>query len=633
MKTCTPSIAASRRPAVAGLVAGTRIGVWIGSALRRVAALTLATLLAWPFAVQSLPATYDLSFSTSGQSIWGSGDAFILDETKFIGVAWQDQNAGVNLIVGDDDTNLLNPLRVTYDAAFRACTGLGFSASACISGQSARAPVPALGSRPSVRSCGTFEFSCQAARLVDLARRATYDAAFATCQLGFSATVCRSGQTARLPVIALGTAPAQYINIDTRTGVAANANTDGRVGLELGVAIDSGSVDATVSYQVSLEIPDTLVDTSRTINFNPQSALAGTNTLNTSFSSIELSVDAIMELSGSVSAEACALLTGCAAASSPFAIAERAPILSFNEDGEGGILFLGQTPSDLGIPLDGFPVDLDVAGLATATLHLPQPNASGGLDAASGKLTATGQDDLADLILDLDNIVATAAGVPGLFGSSFDIPLLGSVGYDIINVEMGPTIDLKQEFELEPTLYVDLVFDRAVMIGGNIVTAFRSAWDFLPSITFLDDITTVTPTFFLEASLLNRTLLDFDLAFGIDLLQVFYDFGLLGEGQFGIGNVLNRAVDLFQSPALFSSLFGLGGFNLQVGDSFVIDFVSGARGPATSVALTAFDEIALPSNPNVVPEPTTILLLALALVGVAATQGRRRRFASGGHGQ
>ena len=34
------------------------------------------------------------------------------------------------------------------------------------------------------------------------------------------------------------------------------------------------------------------------------------------------------------------------------------------------------------------------------------------------------------------------------------------VGFDIINVEMGPTIDLRQEFELSPTLLVSLLFDQ-----------------------------------------------------------------------------------------------------------------------------------------------------------------------------
>ena len=531
-------------------------------------AVALSGLLVLPLAAHATAITYDLSFETNGQSIWDTGDSFMLNKKQFLGAAWQDANTNIDAIVGDASTSVPNPARVAYDAAFATCR-LGFSASVCINGQSGRVPVPALGSRPRVRSCGRFAVACKIARGADLARRAAYDVAFAACRRGFSSSVCRNGQSARVPVPPLGTAPSSTLDLDTRTGFAVNGTTDGRVGLELGVAIDSGSVDATVSYQASLDIPDTtLLNKADPINFNPNSALAGTNTLNTSFSSIELSVDAIMELSGSVRGEACLIGPGCASKSTPFDIDETAPIISFNRDGDGEILVLGQTPSDLFLNIpDGFPVDISLADLVTATLHFPQPDASGGLDPTSQTLKASGQDDLLDLIVDLDNVVATAAGLPGLFGKSFDVGP-GEVGFDIINVEMGPTIDLKQDFELNPTLFVELVFDQAVLIGGQLVTEIISAWDLLPDITFLSDTTTVTPTFFLDAELLNETLLDFDLQFTIDLLQIFWDFGILGEDSIGIGNILDQAIDLFQSPNLFSNLFPLGGFNLLVGREF-----------------------------------------------------------------
>ncbi len=593
--------------------------------LRWAVAFAVGPLLALPLTAHAAPFTYDLSFDTSGQSIWDTGAAPTLNQTTFLGAAWQNQNVNEDLIVGNESTNVINPLRVTYNVAFGACRGLGFSSSTCINGQSARVPVPRLGSRPSVRSCGRFAVGCKIARAADFVKRAAYDTAFATCRRGFSASVCRNGQSGRLPVLALGTAPPQFLALDTRTGVAVNGTTDGRVGLELGIAIDSGSVDATVSYQATLDIPDTTgLNKVNPINFNPNSALAGTNTLDTTFANLELSVDAIMELSGSVDAEACVIPAGCTTGGTPFDIAERAPILSFNEGGGGGILLLGQSPSDFGLPAtaNGFPFELDVAGLATVTLHLPQPDATGGanaIDPATQKLKATGQDDLVDLILDLDNIVATSAGVPGLFGSSLDIPLLGSVGFDIINVEMGPTIDLKQDFELDPTLFVELVFDQAVRIGGNLVTEWMSAWDLLPDITFLADVTTVIPTFFLDAELLNQTLLDFDLQFGIDLLQILFDFGLLGQGSFGIGNVLDQAIDLFESPALFSNMFPLGGFDLQIGESFVIDFLGGSRLPVVASATSAVNPIA-----NDVPEPGTLFLFFAGLCGLYALRRRAR---------
>lgn len=560
---------------------------------------------------------YELQFETAGQSIWDTGSSFTLNESRFIGAQWTDKTATVNAIVGDQDTSLFNPLRTTYDIAFAACN-VAFSASACINGQSAQVGVPALGSRPSVRSCGAFAVACGIARLADIAARAAYDTAFTACTAGFSASVCRNGQPTRLPVVALGTAPPQYLNIDTRTGAALTGTTDGRVGLNLGIAIDSGSVDATVSYLASLDIPDTLLlDKADAIHFNPDSVLAGANALNTSFSNLSMSVDAVMQLSGGINAEGCLISAGCTSGGTTFAINEIAPVLSFNEDGQGGILLLGQTPSDLGVPVNGFPLAMDIAGLATATLYLPAPNASGGLDGTGQKLKATGQDDLFDLDLDLDNIVATAAGVPGLFGSGVDIPVLGNVSYDIIDVQMGPHVDLQQDFELDPTLYVSLVFDKAVEIGGQLVTSLVTAWDQLPAIRFIDDITRVTPTFFVQADLRNQTLLDFDLNFLIDLLQIQYDFGLFGDGHFGIGNVLDSSIDLFDTPAFYDKLFQLNGFNLQIGDSFLIDFTNGSSGPANTFATSAENPIVLVANPNSVPEPGTVMLVLLGLGGLA----------------
>ena len=590
--------------------------------LLRTGAVMAGTLVVMLPSAQAIPTTYELSFSTTGQSIWDTGTSNILEKNEFLGVAWQDQGVDIDAIVGDETTNVPNPLRLAYDAAFATCR-LAFSSSVCINGQAARLPVVGLGSRPSIRSCGTFAVGCQIARAGDFTRRTAYDVAFAACTVGFSATVCRNGQSAQVPVPPLGTAPAQFLNVDTRTGFALTGTTDGRVGLDVGLRMDSGSVNATVDFLASLDVPDTTgLDKANAISLNPNSVLAGTSTLNTTAPTVQLSVDAVMQISGSVNAEGCFLTQGCEVGSSPININERASVLAFNADGEGGVQVLGVTPPGVA---GGFPLSVDVVGLAEVTFHLPQPNASGGLDATTQTLKATGQDDLVDLILDVDNIVATAAGVPGLFGSSLDIPVLGSVGYDIINVSMGPTIDIIQDFELDPTLFVTLVFDQLVNIGGQIVDTFTSAWDLLPDITFLSDRTTVTPTFFVAATMLSQTLLDFDLNFGIDLLQIFYNFGALGSDTVGVGNVLDKGVDLFQSPNLYEKLFALQGFNISRGDSFVVDFINGSSGPLSALGASDINPIVLAgvSNTTAIPEPGSLLLVILAL---GALVGSRRYF-------
>ncbi|MDD9927441.1 MAG: PEP-CTERM sorting domain-containing protein [Rhodospirillaceae bacterium] len=581
-------------------------------------------LLVAPLTAQAVPFTYELEFQTTGQSLWDTGTETTLDKTAFLGAAWQDKSAKLDLIAGNEDTNVPNPLRVAYDTAFGACRGLGFSASVCINGQSARVPVPALGSRPSVRSCGKFAVACKIAQGADIVKRTAYDVAFAACKkLGNSSSTCRNGRSGRLPVLALGTAPPQFLEVDTRTGVAVEGTSDGRVGLEFGIEIGSGSVDATVSYAATLDIPDTsILDKANAISFNPNSVLAGTNVLTTDFADLSLSADAVFELSGSVTGEACIVPTGCVTGSTPFDIDATAPILSFNEDGEGGILLLGQKPSVFGFPdeANGFPftIDAGVSGLATATLHLPQPDASGGLDTATGTLKASAQDDLVDLNVDVDaavSLAVTGGITTNAFGFEVPIGNVGSVG-----LQIGPSIDLRQDFELDPTLFVQLVFDKAVMVAGELVTELISAWDLLPDILFLDDVTTVTPTFFVDAELQNNTLLDFDLDFLVDLLQI--NFDLLGfDRQFGIGNVLEQSVDLFQSPDLFSNLFSLQGFDLQLGESFVVDFLAGSTAPddvAARSAVNPIEKIDLAS----VPEPGAIAIFLTGLGGLVMIRRR-----------
>ena len=584
---------------------------------------------------RAIPFTYDLEFETTGQSIWDTGTAATLDKTAFLGAAWQDQSASLDLIAGDEDVNIFNPLREIYDGAFSACRGLGFSSSACINGQSARVPVPRLGSRPSVRSCGKFAVACKIAQGADVLKRAGYDVAFSACKkLGNSSSTCRNGRSGRLPVIALGTAPPQFLEVDTRTGVAVEGTSDGRVGLELGIEVGSGSVDATVSYAATLDIPDTaLLDKANAINFNPNSVLAGTNVLTTDFADLSLTADAILEVSGSVTGEACVIAAGCTTGGSSFNIDEKVSILSFNEGGEGDIKLLGQSPSSFGFPneADGFPFEIaagsGVAGeLASATLYLPQPDTSGGLDTTTNTLKSSGQDDLVDLSVDIDavaSLAVTAGATTQAFGFELPIGNVGSVGYDIIDVKIGPSIDLKQDFELDPTLFVKLVFDKAVMIAGELVTELISAWDLLPDIFFLDDVTTVTPTFFVDAELRNETVLDFDFDFVIDLLQV--NFDLLGfDRQFGIGNILDESIDLFQSPDLFDSLFSLQGFDLQIGESFTIDFLTGSEAPQNFAARSALNPIEAFTEASV-PEPGMLTLFLLGLCGLLVMQQRNRR--------
>ncbi len=502
------------------------------------ASLYVAIVALSPVAATAVPVLYDgLTFQTSDQSIWDSGDAFILNRTEFIGAQWSGLSTSLDLMVGNSRTRVPGTGGTIPNPAYALWILCGGSIN------------PLCGGAPST--------------------------------------------TISNPI------PAAYA--DTRFGADVTGTSNGKIGFNFGLSIDSGSVNATVTYDTELTAPDnSTADPFEFVSLNPNSTLAGVNTLATNFSELSAYAEAVMQLSGDITATGCPVIGVCYTGSTNYNLDFTPEIISFNQDGQGGVELLDGLfqPSDFGVDplLDGFPMTFDIAGLAEITLNLPQPDTFGGLDAATQTLKSTGQDDLLDLILDLDNIVATAAGVPGLFGSSFDIPVLGSVGFDIINVAMGPTIDLQQNFELDPTLWVDLVFSKPVdVIGLGMVTSLSSAWDNLPDMAFGSGETWVTPEFYLSSFLNNETLLDFDLAFMIDLLQIYYDFGLLGSETFGIGNVLDEAIDLFTSPAFYTNRFELEGFNRIAADAFMVRL----------------------------PEPGTLFLFGLGLIGIGVAARRK----------
>ena len=86
----------------------------------------LAAMLCAPLAANAVPVSYDLTFQTSGQSLWDTGTSFTLDQTTFLGAAWTDKTTEINGIIGEGAT-VPNPARAVYDGALLACRGLGNS--------------------------------------------------------------------------------------------------------------------------------------------------------------------------------------------------------------------------------------------------------------------------------------------------------------------------------------------------------------------------------------------------------------------------------------------------------------------------------------------------------------------------
>ncbi len=425
---------------------------------------------------------------------------------------------------------------------------------------------------------------------------------------------------------------------DTRTGIKARMTTSAKVGFEFGVKIDSGSVNAAVSYAADLFVPESgKLSPGEFVQLNTNSDFFGRQRLNTIFPTTTLSASMVLGAKADFFIKGCVISLGCKKSSSgeigfdPYT----QELVTLNKNGEGGVELLGGAvkastlaklvslasgdiptiaPTDPSAPNqpgvgeiivdieNGFPVDIDIPAdgggltssrLGNITLYLPQPDTSGGLDQSTGSLKSSGQDDFIDLSVDVDNVISTFGyESPGAMGGTVNIPAIGTVDYDLINVELGSKIDLRQEFELTPTLMVDLVFDNPVMVAGvGMVTEIKNqVWDELAEIAFFTGKTTVTPEFWLNATLTNKTLFDVDINMLLDLLSANIDytfFGKSGKIEMGIGNVFDGTFNLFD-PTIYNKSFSLAGFNRIYGESFTVT----------------------------VPEPGTLLLISIGLLGM-----------------
>ena len=183
----------------------------------------------------------------------------------------------------------------------------------------------------------------------------------------------------------------------------------------------------------------------------------------------------------------------------------------------------------------------------------------------------------------------------GISGTIIDVgPLEVSGGIDFIDIDLGPTLNLSQDFELTPSLMVDLKFSNPVEIEGmsGLQDSWTGLWDDLPGVAFFET-TILTPEYWLEAVFTNQTGFNLSLDATWDLLELSASVKAFGEklGSFNFSALdllgIDNTISFLTSPEFgtINNEFLLGGFNRINGSPFTVQVASASASTPASIAL------------------------------------------------
>lgn len=447
------------------------------------------------------------------------------------------------------------------------------------------------------------------------------------------------------------------ITADTRTGFAFSAATSGNIGITSDMDVTHGTVDAEVEFSASITSPD-VASTHMFYDLRPESSIVS-GSLTADFAQLRGTLTTDLALNLDIDTTVCAFGFGCGETSltpidvnlddfellemniSPDLVDQAsifglddlafdATILRVFADAvvspETGALLPSLSLPGLSVPGVGFNVGelvLDLPNQVTETFP-----------ADGDRLVSENTfDDVVSLAADLDGLytMTTGGGLGGLVFNVGSFPLSASLRLDAWDVGIGPTVDLTQNFEFEPTLMVRLDFSHNVLMEfANGVTEEVDHWvgafEDIPLIALLEagvDVI-VSPTYWIENIFTNTVSLDIG-------ATAFFD--TLGLHVFAPGGVPLYSNELFEvnvpfldlgSIEVYNETFSLGGFGSRLGDDFVLradytfsEFTT-VQGPPVSIG-------GIPgtapgpsggSGSSPVPLPNTLLLILVGIIGM-----------------
>jgi hypothetical protein len=421
-------------------------------------------------------------------------------------------------------------------------------------------------------------------------------------------------------------------------GLKVTGATSGRIGLETGWEIDSGTINSSLPFEFTFALPD-FSDLNNGEAFSMgvvNSKLLGGAFLESISPTVQTYVDFILEADASVTAKGCYDVwvdTDCGSKKkSLFNIDESFELLALNRDKDGEVRILdgfsslfaaGESVASVvevtnevdpddpegrkkkKVSIDLKPkVSVGSSPLVEVDVRLPDivekeylgTGISISSSGANNVLSTSGSDNFLDISLDVDQL-GTSLGILPPLGVTADVDFgIGSVSasVDLIDLTLTPSLALTQDFSLSiGNIGISYAFDEAVfagMSGGP-----------LSSVTRLDDLNLnqqidvtwtdgknlgITPIFAVDVSLTNKTGLRIDTTFNIDLVKGSISgevFGIdMGSSKFGPLATIPFDLGSIELPPLFDSSFALAGFDGTAGNKLLfstdnLEFKAGRR--------------------------------------------------------
>lgn len=409
-------------------------------------------------------------------------------------------------------------------------------------------------------------------------------------------------------------------------GLKVTGATSGRIGLETGWEIDSGTINSSLPFEFTFSLPDfsDLNDGEAFSMGVVNSKLLGGAFLESISPTIQTYVDFILEADASVTAKGCYdvwVASDCGSTTkSLFNIDESFELLALNRDKDGEVRVLdgfssifaaGESVASVVDVTDEVDPDdpegrkkkkvsidlkpkVSVGGspLVEVDVRLPDivekeflggtgTNITG--SGANNILSTSGSDNFLDISLDVDQL-GTSLGILPPLGVTADVDFgIGSVSaaVDLIDLTLTPSLALTQDFSLSiGNIGISYAFDEAVFAGVS--------GGPLSSVTRLDDLQLgqqidvtwtdgknlgITPIYAIDVSLTNKTGLRIDTTFDIDLIKGSISgevFGIdMGSSSFGPLATIPFDLGSIELPPLFDSSFALAGFGDTAGNKLL----------------------------------------------------------------